>query len=197
MKDRVVCALKGLACAGVVTGLVVGILVGAAGAAAAKELSDRSVRVLMNYAWVLLPTKFTSATGKVIEVDKKKHKKDVMIPLDVARHIIKVARLTAHAQICKLDEYQAINYRTMMAREVQKKKWTDQQLLYISNLHLFTVMWLTGNVKVVEENGKKEVVLNKAVTGKEQTCTDAQRNKVKQQIEAYIESGRKKGKSKS
>ena len=37
---------------------------------ATKELSERSVSVLMDYAWVILPTKFTAPDGKVIEVDK-------------------------------------------------------------------------------------------------------------------------------
>ena len=37
-----------------------------------KELSERSVKVLMDYAWSILPAKFTTPEGKVIEVDKKK-----------------------------------------------------------------------------------------------------------------------------
>ena len=156
----------------------------------AKELTDRSVRVLMDYAWAILPSKFTTQTGKVITVDKKKPK-EVMIPTDVARNVIQVARLSAHAQICKLMEAQAANYRGMITVEVDKKKWTDQQLLYISQLHLFTVMWLTGNVKVTEKQGEKEVVVNERASPSKQTCTDVQRKKVESEINAYLNSLKK------
>ncbi len=166
------------------------VMVGTAQFAEAKELSERSVKVLMNYAWSILPSKFTTQTGKVIEVDKKKPK-DVMVPTDVARNVIQVARLSAHAQICKLIEAQAANYRGMMRVEVDKKKWTDQQLLYISQLHLFTVMWLTGNVKVTENEGEKEVVVNERAPANKKTCTEIQRKKVEEQIEAYLNSLKK------
>lgn len=157
----------------------------ASGPAVAADLSDKSVKILMGYAWSVLPDKFTTPTGKVIVVDKAK-KDQVLVPVDVARDVIKVARLSAHAQICKLDDKQVENYRTMMQREEDKKKWSDQQLLYISQLHLFTVMWLTGNVKLVEKDGQNEVVVDEGTGAKEQTCTDAQKAKVTEQIDAYI-----------
>ena len=156
----------------------------------AKELSERSVQVLMNYAWAILPSKFTTQTGKVIEVDKKK-RKEVMVPISLARSIIQVARLSAHAQICELPDAQTANYQAMMKVEHAKKKWTDQQLLYISQLHLFTVMWLTGNVKVTEKEGEKEVVLNERETPKKQSCTKEQKKQVKTQIDAYLKSLKK------
>ena len=170
-----------------VAGAVTGPLVASANA---KELSERSVQVLMNYAWAILPSKFTTQTGKVIEVDKKK-RKAVMISIPLARGIIQVARLSAHAQICELPEAQAANYRAMMRVENDKKKWSDQQLLYISQLHLFTVMWLTGNVKVTEKEGEKEVVMNERETPKKQSCTIEQKKQVKTQIDAYLKSLKK------
>ena len=137
----------------------VALAVGPASASAQnKELSDKSVTVLMHYAWTMTPTKFTTPTGKVIEVDKSK-KNDVVVPLDVARDVIKVARLTAFAQLCDLPEEQAANYQTFMRREEAKAKWTDQQLLYISQLHLFTVMTMTGKIQVVQEEGDKQVIV--------------------------------------
>ena len=42
-----------------------------------------------------------------------------------------------------------------MRREEAKAKWTDQQMLFINQLHLFTVMTLTGKVKLVEKDGDK------------------------------------------
>jgi hypothetical protein len=150
-----------------------------------KELSDKSVLTLMQYAWSLVPTKFTAPDGKVIEVDKSKPS-NVVVPMDTAREAIKVARLSAYAQVCDLIEEQSSNYLTFMKREEAKRKWTDQQMLFINQLHLFTVMTLTGKVKLVEKDGDKEVVLNSDKPEKAPTCTDTERQKVKAQIESYV-----------
>ncbi len=167
----------------------------AAGQAVAqtKEMSDKSIETLMNYAWVITPPKFTTPDGKTIEVDKSK-RDQVVVPLDVAREIVKVGRLSASAQICGLPEEQAANYQTLMAREVAKKKWSDQQLLFISQLHLFTVMMMTGGVKVVDrgdKEGDKEIVIDnqKLEKPKADACSEAERGKVKEQLAAYRDSG--------
>jgi hypothetical protein len=152
-----------------------------------KELSDKSVAMLMHYAWTMTPQKFTTPTGKVIEVDKSK-KNDVVVPVDVARDVIKVARLTAFAQLCDLPEEQAANYQTFMRREEAKAKWTDQQLLYISQLHLFTVMTLTGKIQVVQEEGDKQVIVQEGKSLKTETCTDTEKQKIQAQISAFINS---------
>lgn len=161
--------------------------------AQAKELSDKSIETLMNYAWVITPPKFTTPDGKTIEVDKSK-RDQVAIPLDVGREVVKVGRLSANAQICGLPEEQASNYQTMMAREIAKKKWSDQQLLFISQLHLFTVMMMTGGVKVIdrgEKEGDKEIVIDnqKLDKPKADACSDAERGKVKEQLKAYLDAG--------
>ena len=142
-----------------------------------KDLSDKSVLTLMQYAWSLVPNKFTSPDGKVIEVDKSKPS-EVVVPMETAREAIKVARLSAYAQVCDLIEEQRANYHTFMKREEAKAKWTDQQLLFINQLHLFTVMTLTGKVKLVEKDGDKEVILNSDKPEKAPTCTDTERKKV-------------------
>ena len=155
------------------------------------ELSEKSVLVLLDYAWAVLPDKFTTPAGKVIAVDKK-NRDSVKIPIEVAREVITVARLSAHAQICKLADAQIANYRTMMKVEEARKTWSDQQLLYISQLHLFTVMWLTGNVKIEEKDGENVVVVDEAGGDqKEQTCTDEQKKKVEEQIVAYFKAHEK------
>jgi len=163
------------------------VVANGAGAAAAQEKgpSDRSVQVLMSYAWTVLPNKFTTPQGKTIEVDKTKQK-EIVVPLEVAREVVRVARLSAHAQICELGEHQIANYQTLMRHEVAKKSWSEQQLLYINQLHLFTVMWLTGKVKLVEKDGDKEVVIEEGKAPKAETCTDEQRKKVADTIEAYV-----------
>lgn len=155
--------------------------------AMAQELSDKSVRTFMDYAWSLVPTRFTKPNGEVIEVDKKK-KDEVMVPADLAREIIRVGRVSAHAQVCNLPAEQVMNYRSLMKRESDKKQWTPQQMIYISQLHLTTVMMLTGKIKLVEKQGDKLVVVEegKAPT---QTCSPEQAQKIKDVIAAYVKSG--------
>jgi hypothetical protein len=123
----------------------------------------------------------------VIEVNKNK-RQEVVIPVDAAREVIRVARLSAYAQLCELDEEQAANYQTLMRREQAKSAWTEQQMLYINQLHLFTVMTLTGKVNIVEQNGDKEVVVQEGKALKSETCTATERQKIQAQIKAYISS---------
>jgi hypothetical protein len=163
------------------------LMAAAATPAASQELSEKSVQVFMDYAWSLVPQQYSKKDGTVIVVDKAK-RDDVMVPLDIAREIIRVGRISAHAQVCNLPEDQALNYRSMMRRETDKKKWTDQQTLYLSQLHLTTVMLLTGKIKLVEKDGDKEVVVDEK-NATAQTCTDEQRAKVKEMIASYVKAG--------
>jgi hypothetical protein len=153
-------------------------------AAAAQELSERSVRAFLDYAWSLTPSKFTKPNGQTVEIDKK-NRNSVQIPLETARDVIMVGRITAHAQICELVEDQINNYRSLMRREEAKNKWTEQQMIYINQLHLTTVMMLTGKIRLVEKDGDKDIVVEegKSPVG---TCTDEQRKKVRDLIAAYI-----------
>src|SRR5215471_346819 len=149
-----------------------------------KELSDKSVLTLMRYAWGMVPEKFTTPLGKTIIVDKA-HASESIVPLDVAREVIRVARLSAYAQLCELPEEQRANYQTLMRRE-EAKKWSDQQMLFINQLHLFTVMTLTGKVQLVEKDGDKQVVVQDGKQAKSETCTDTEKKKVQAQIMAFV-----------
>ncbi len=180
-------ALAGLVLGAVCASMAVA---GGAGAAAAqgKDLSDKSIATLMDYAWAITPAKFTLPGGKTIEVDKS-NREAAMIPIETARDVVRTGRLSANAQICGLGEEQAANYQTLMKREVAKSKWSDQQTLYISQLHLFTVMMLTGKVAVVATEGdSKDVKIEETpkMDNKTPTCSDAEREKVKTQIIAYV-----------
>jgi hypothetical protein len=179
----------GLIAAVVCGGLACGVGVAASSAASAqgKDLSDKSIGTLMDYAWAITPGKFTLPSGKTIEVDKN-NRDSVMIPIETAREVVRTGRLSANAQICTLPEEQAANYQTLMAREREKSKWSDQQMLYISQLHLFTVMMLTGKVNVVSREGDdKDVKIEEPEKpAKAPTCSDAEKEKVKAQIIAYI-----------
>lgn len=158
-----------------------------AASAAEGELSDKSVQVIMEYAWSLTPAQFSKKDGTVIIVDKNK-REQAMVPLDVAREVVRVGRLSAHAQACNLAEEQTLNHRSLMKREVEKKKWSDQQELYINQLHLTTVMLLTGKIKLVEKDGDKEVVVDEKAAP-QQTCTEEQRQKVRDLVTAYVKTG--------
>ena len=153
--------------------------------AQAKELSDKSVATLMRYAWNLVPEKFTTPQGKTIEVDKTKASESI-VPLETAREIIHAARLSAYAQLCELAEEQRANYQTLMRREESKSKWTDQQMLFINQLHLFTMMTLTGKVQLVEKDGDKQVVVQEGKQAKAATCSDTEKKKVQEQIMAFV-----------
>jgi hypothetical protein len=153
--------------------------------AQAKELSDKSVLTLMKYAWGLVPDKFTTPLGKTISVDKSKPSASV-VPIETAREVVRVARMSAYAQLCELPEEQRANYQTLMRREEAKAQWSDQQLLFINQLHLFTVMTLTGKVSLVEKDGDKQVVVQEGKPAKTETCTDTERKKIQEQIMAFV-----------
>jgi hypothetical protein len=155
---------------------------------AAQEISDKAVKSFMDYAWSMTPAKFTKPDGKTVEVDKK-NRPAVEVPQDVARDIIKAARLTAHAQTCNLPEEQVLNYRSLMKREENRKKWSDSQMIYINQLHLVTVMLLNGKLQLVETQEGKEPKIIEESQQKVATCTDEQAKKIKELITAYVKSG--------
>lgn len=173
---------------GMATGLAV-VATSFGAPASAQELSEKSVQTFMIYAWSLTPARFTKPDGTVIEIDKEDPDK-ASVPLDMAREVIRVGRLSAHAQVCELLDEQVLNYRSLMIREEQKKKWTDQQLIFMNQLHLTTVMLLTGKLQLIEkgEGGAKDVVIEdrKPAT---QSCSAEQKEKVRQAVVAYVKSG--------
>ena len=178
------CGKAGLALLWAAAGM--GLLAGPA-LAQNKELSDKSVLTLMRYAWGMVPEKFTTPLGKTILVDKS-HASEAIVPIEIAREVVRVARMSAYAQLCELPEEQRANYQTLMRREEAKAKWSDQQMLFINQLHLFTVMTLTGKVQLVERDGDKQVVVKEGKPVKTETCTDTERKKIQDQVMAYVNS---------
>ncbi len=165
------------------------LALGAAGATAqapTKELSEKSVLVLMDYAWSILPSIFRAPNGRVIEVDKKTQRDQVIVPVDTARDVIKAGYLSAQAQLCDMMEEQARNYDALMARELVKKKWTEQQLLYISTLHRMTIHMAAGKLRVVEKGPDEIQVIQEPIEASKETCPDDKRAKVKEGIAAYV-----------
>ena len=156
----------------------------------AQEMSQKSVEKLMEYAWAITPDRFTKPNGQTVEIDRTKPE-TAQVPFDTAREIIRVGRLSAHAQVCDLKEEHATNFRTMMAREAIKKKWSEQQFVFMNQLHMVTVMLLTGQLKVIETEEKdgKEVQVNEENVSKKASCPPDQKAKVKEALSAYLKSG--------
>ena len=65
-------------------------------------------------------------------------------------------------------------------------EFDPQQLLYINQLHLFTVMTMTGKIRVVQQEGDKQVIVQDGKSIKTETCTDTEKQKIQAQIMAYV-----------
>ena len=85
-----------------------------------KELSDKSVLTLMQYAWAMVPAEVHHARRQDDRCRQDQAQRDVIVPMDMAREVIRVARLSAYAQLCELPEEQRANYQTLMRREEAK-----------------------------------------------------------------------------
>lgn len=160
-----------------------------AGAVLAQgQLSEKAVRTFMDYAWSLTPQKFTTPGGKAILIDKKKREL-VEVPVENARQIIMAGRLTAHAQMCDLSAEVVANYQSLMNRERASGKWSEQQIVYINQLHLTTVMLLTGQIKVVDKTeGERKVIPQQKPKTNAKTCTDEQKTEIRRLVEEYVKS---------
>jgi hypothetical protein len=157
----------------------------------ATELSLKSVKLITGFALTTIPSEIKQPDGKVIKIDRNNLER-ILVPLDDARRVIMAARNSAHAQMCDLPELQAENYLALMRQEQAKNKWTPEQMLFINRLHLFTVMWLTGNVKFLEKDGKKEPqVIAEPDKGEKKACSPEDKEKVKANIEAYLKTAQK------
>jgi len=152
-------------------------------AAERKELSEKAVKLMMGMAWSMMPGKIKGKDGKPIVIDLE-NPDEGSVPIADGRRIIMAARRSAHAQICDMRELQEKNYRALMRREIDRKKWSRKQIVFINQLHLFTVMWMTGNVSVdeVAEDDKE----TKKKQQKKPVCTDKIRTDVQSDIKAYL-----------
>jgi hypothetical protein len=110
-------------------------------------LSDSAVRVLMTYAFSIIPDEAPGADGKAVKVDKTDPNK-FLIPTEDARRVIRVATRSAYAEVCNLRDLERANYQTLMKGEEAKKIWTHEQLLAINALHMFAVSYFTGDIKI-------------------------------------------------
>ena len=162
-----------------------------------KALSDSSVRVLMTYSFSLIPNQVLGPDGKPTKVDKSDPNK-FLIPGDDARRVIRAATRSAYAQVCNLPKLAEANYETMINGEKAKKTWTNEQLLMIEALHLFSVSYFTGNAKIspvgggaddkttVPKSGEGMAETAQVVAPPAPKCPPEQKQKVTNAINAYV-----------
>lgn len=170
--------------------MVAGVIaVGLSGGASAQaeDLSDKTVGWLMDAAFGMMPDKFTTAEKKVIVVDRSKPD-DYKIPVADARDVVKVGWNSARAQVCKLLDKQRENYQALVKHTEEAKKWSDKQMLYIRQLHLFVVQFGTGSVKIVQdgEDQKAEQVTPEEISPVK-PCSDDEKKALIERIDAYVQ----------
>lgn len=111
------------------------------------KLSDSAVRVLMTYAFSLVPDQAKGPDGKTVKVDKSVPNK-FLIPLDDARGVIRASTRSAYAEVCGLPELGRANYQTLVKGEQARMVWTPEQIMFIKSLHHFSVSYFTGNIQI-------------------------------------------------
>ncbi|HKB00341.1 MAG TPA: hypothetical protein VKD02_06230 [Methyloceanibacter sp.] len=164
-------------------------------------LSDSAVRVLMGYAFSVIPEQHAGPDGKQVKLDKSDPNK-FLIPSDDARRIIRAATRSAYAEACELPDLAQANYQALMRSEGAKKTWTEPQLLMVNALYLFSASYFVGNVKITNEgeapngaagaaNPPKEAAPGpetSLVAPKRPQCPPEQKQKVVAAINAYVQS---------
>jgi len=176
-----------------------------------KGMSDSSVRVLMTYAFSVIPEQQKGPDGKVIKVDKSDPNK-YFIPTEDARRVIRAATRSAYAEVCGLPELGRLNYETLMKGEEARKTWSPEQLVMINTLHVFSVSYFTGNIKITakdvdeadkggakpEDQGATTVSKDgvhteqdeegtRVITAEAPKCPPEQKQKVTNAINAYVQ----------
>ena len=111
------------------------------------KLSDSAVRVMSTLAWSIMPEEYTGPDGKKIKLDKKNPNK-YFIPFEDARRIIRAATRSAYAEACELVDLERANYEALMNGEKARNVWSQDQILFITALHMFSVSYFAGNMKI-------------------------------------------------
>jgi hypothetical protein len=160
-------------------------------------LSDSAVRVLMTYAFSIIPEEQPGPDGKPVKVDKT-NPKLFLIPDEDARRVIRAATRSAYAEACQLENLALANYQAMMQSEIAKKIWSEQQLLMINALHKFSSSYFSGNAMITEVPDGDETAAAKGdaqpsqeaeiVAPKRPACPPEQKQKVENAINAYVQS---------
>ncbi|MFD0987632.1 hypothetical protein [Methyloligella solikamskensis] len=160
-----------------------------------EKLSDSAVRVMTSYAWSIMPNQLDAGNGTMISIDKSDPAK-IIIPVDDARNVIRAAMRSAYAEICDVPELGQKNFRTMMEQEEARNVWTLEQMQFINTLHMFSVSYFTGDMKITEKNEDgtpAEGAASNATEGEDAfnpsrpTCTPEKKAAVTEAINEYLQ----------
>src|SRR5262249_53316888 len=126
-----------------------------------------------------------------------------LIPDEDARRIIRAATRSAYAEACELGDLARANYNALMQTEVAKKVWSDQQLLMINALHMFSASYFAGGIKISDtppgaatgsaapkDDAPDAGAGTALVAPKRPDCPPEQKQKVINSINAYIQSAK-------
>jgi hypothetical protein len=163
-------------------------------------LSDSAVRVLMSYAFSVIPDQQAGPDGKPVKLDKSDPNK-FLIPDEDARRIIRAATRSAYADACGLPDLAQANHQALLRSEAARKVWSDPQFLMVNALYVFSASYFAGNVKISDgedatgapaaANPPKEAAPGQEtslVTPKRPQCPPEQKQKVVAAINAYVQS---------
>lgn len=149
-----------------------------------KDLSEKSVATLMRYAWQTTLPQFTE-DGKTIHIDKSKPN-DVVISQEAAVEVIRGAYRSYEAELCGLNEEAHANFKTVIERGKAKYKWSEQQFVFGRQLHLATVWYTKGAMRLTGRDDNKEVELLKIPPRDPKECSDERRDRVQKAVTEYI-----------
>lgn len=175
-----------------------------------KGMSDSAVRVLMTYAFSIIPEKAKGPDGKPVEIDKS-DPKPYFIPTGDARRVIRVATRSAYAEVCGLKELGQKNFDTMMKGEEARATWSPQQMQMINALYGFSVSYFTGTIKITAKDepadpapgggasaaakggaaDEAESETTRVFAAEPPKCPPAQKQKVINAINAYVQGAKK------
>jgi hypothetical protein len=156
----------------------------------------------MTYAFSFIPEEKPGPDGKAVKVDKSDPNK-FLLPNDDARRVIRAATRSAYAEACELPELAKANYQTLIKSEEARKVWSEQQLLMVYALHMFSASYFAGGVKISEApegapaDGTTTISKGDASEGADQgaemvgpkrpQCPPEQKQKVMNSINAYVQ----------
>ena len=179
---------KSLFSVGCAAALALGLVLSLASPAVAQESkkkkkpSDRTVRVIMGWAFAAVP-ETVKRNGKKVKLDRA-NPKDFYIPVDDARRVIRVSLRSANADLCGLKKLEARNFLKLMSSEKALKKWTPNQITFIHQLHIATGLVITGSTKVGKEAKQKDDGTDDARN--KYNCSAEERERIRLSIEDYI-----------
>ena len=147
-----------------------------------KKPSDRTVRVIMGWAFAAIP-ETVKRGGKEVKLDRA-NPKDFYIPVDDARRVIRVSIRSANADLCGLNKMEVRNFLKLMSSEKALKKWTPNQITFIKQLHIATGLVMTGSSRVGDDPDKKDDGADDARN--KYKCSAEERERIRAAVEAYI-----------